>query len=114
MAEYEIALTNKKTSEGMMADIFLSYSRADRPTAHVIAEALEAEGFSVWWDKVLRAGQTYDEVTENMLRDSSVVGCALVANFGEVEMGARRSDPRATQLRTRARDDRGCGSTNHV
>jgi hypothetical protein len=56
-----------------MADIFLSYSRADRPTAHVIAEALEAEGFSVWWDKVLRAGQTYDEVTENMLRDSSVV-----------------------------------------
>ena len=56
-----------------MADIFLSYSRADRPTAHIIAEALEAEGFSVWWDKVLRAGQTYDEVTENMLRDSSVV-----------------------------------------
>jgi len=56
-----------------MADIFLSYSRADRPTAQTIAEALEAEGFSVWWDKVLRAGQTYDEVTENMLRDSSVV-----------------------------------------
>jgi formylglycine-generating enzyme required for sulfatase activity len=56
-----------------MAHIFLSYSRADRPTAQIIAEALEAEGFSVWWDKVLRAGQTYDEVTENMLRDSSVV-----------------------------------------
>lgn len=56
-----------------MADIFLSYSRADRPKAQVIAEALEAEGFSVWWDKVLRAGQTYDEVTEGMLRDSQVV-----------------------------------------
>ncbi len=56
-----------------MSHIFLSYSRADRPTAQVIAEALEAEGFSVWWDKVLRAGQTYDEVTENMLRDSAVV-----------------------------------------
>lgn len=56
-----------------MADIFLSYSRADRPTAQVIAEALQAEGFSVWWDKVLRAGQTYDEVTESMLRDSEVV-----------------------------------------
>lgn len=56
-----------------MAHIFLSYSRADRPTAQIIAEALEAEGFSVWWDKVLRAGQTYDEVTENMLRDSAVV-----------------------------------------
>lgn len=56
-----------------MADIFLSYSRADRPTAQTIAAALEAEGFSVWWDKVLRAGQTYDEVTESMLRDSDVV-----------------------------------------
>nr|WP_070960125.1 SUMF1/EgtB/PvdO family nonheme iron enzyme [Hyphomonas sp. Mor2] len=56
-----------------MSHIFLSYSRADRPTAQIIAEALEAEGFSVWWDKVLRAGQTYDEVTENMLRDSAVV-----------------------------------------
>jgi formylglycine-generating enzyme required for sulfatase activity len=56
-----------------MADIFLSYSRADRPIAQTIAEALEAEGFSVWWDKVLRAGQTYDEVTETMLRDAQVV-----------------------------------------
>lgn len=56
-----------------MADIFLSYSRVDRPTAQIIAEALEAEGFSVWWDKVLRAGQTYDEVTETMLRDSHIV-----------------------------------------
>lgn len=56
-----------------MAGIFLSYSRADRPRAQVFAEALQAEGFTVWWDKVLRAGQTYDEVTEQMLRDSSVV-----------------------------------------
>lgn len=56
-----------------MADIFLSYSRADRPKAQQIAMALEAEGFTVWWDKVLRAGQTYDEVTEGMLRDARVV-----------------------------------------
>lgn len=56
-----------------MADIFLSYSRVDRPRAQVIAQALEAEGFSVWWDKVLRAGQTYDKVTESMLSDSHVV-----------------------------------------
>ncbi|MEO1660593.1 MAG: SUMF1/EgtB/PvdO family nonheme iron enzyme [Pseudomonadota bacterium] len=56
-----------------MSGIFLSYSRADRPIAQTVAEALEAEGFTVWWDKILRAGQTYDEVTESMLRDSSVV-----------------------------------------
>ncbi|MFN4023538.1 MAG: SUMF1/EgtB/PvdO family nonheme iron enzyme [Hyphomonas sp.] len=56
-----------------MTDIFLSYSRADRPKAQMVAEALIADGFSVWWDKVLRAGQTYDEVTEGMLRDSDIV-----------------------------------------
>ncbi len=56
-----------------MASIFLSYSRADRPKAQVIAEALVAEGLTVWWDKVLRAGQTYDEVTEGMLREADVV-----------------------------------------
>lgn len=56
-----------------MTDLFLSYSRADRPKAQQIAEHLEKEGFTVWWDKILRAGQTYDEVTEGMLRDSRVV-----------------------------------------
>lgn len=57
----------------IVADVFLSYSRADRPKAEQVAKALEAEGFTVWWDKVLRAGQTYDEVTEGMLRDAKVV-----------------------------------------
>lgn len=56
-----------------MASIFLSYSRADRPKAQIVAEALMAEGLAVWWDKVLRAGQTYDEVTEGMLREADVV-----------------------------------------
>jgi len=59
-----------------MADIFLSHSRADRPKAQLVAEALIAESFSVWWEKVLRAGQTYDEVTEGMLRDADVVVCS--------------------------------------
>ncbi len=56
-----------------MADVFLSYSRADREKAQQIALALEAEAIPVWWDKVLRAGQTYDEVTEAELREAKVV-----------------------------------------
>lgn len=64
---------NKVEPSGTMTDIFLSYSRADRPRAQVLAQALESDGFSVWWDKVLRAGQTYDEVTETMLREAKVV-----------------------------------------
>lgn len=56
-----------------MADVFLSYNREDQAKAKLIAEALEADGFEVWWDTVLRAGQTYDEVTEKQLRDAWAV-----------------------------------------
>jgi formylglycine-generating enzyme required for sulfatase activity len=56
-----------------VADIFLSYNREDQPKAKVIAKALEAEGFDVWWDTVLRAGQTYDEVTERQLHEAKAV-----------------------------------------
>ncbi|HWA23481.1 MAG TPA: TIR domain-containing protein [Caulobacterales bacterium] len=33
-----------------MPDVFISYARSDRKRAEVIAEALEAAGFSTWWD----------------------------------------------------------------
>tara|TARA_R110000787_G_scaffold286372_1_gene404472 strand:+ start:1429 stop:3102 length:1674 start_codon:yes stop_codon:yes gene_type:complete len=56
-----------------MANVFLSYSRADRQKAQQVAAALEEDGLTVWWDKVLKAGQTYDEVTEGMLRNADVV-----------------------------------------
>lgn len=56
-----------------MPDVFISYNREDRDRAGVIANALEAEGFSVWWDAALRAGETYDEVTEQNLRQAGAV-----------------------------------------
>jgi formylglycine-generating enzyme required for sulfatase activity len=54
-------------------DIFLSYNREDQAKAKLIAKALSDEGFDVWWDTVLRAGQTYDEVTEGQLHASKAV-----------------------------------------
>ncbi len=45
-----------------MSDIFISYARPDRPMAELIARALEAQGWSVWWDRVIPAGKTFDEV----------------------------------------------------
>jgi hypothetical protein len=54
-----------------MADIFVSYSRADRD----IVAALEAEGWSVWWDTRLRAGEQWDEVIE---REINAACCVLV------------------------------------
>jgi hypothetical protein len=54
-------------------DIFLSYARQDRPIAHIIADALAGEGFSVWWDAALHSGETFDEVIEQRLRAASAV-----------------------------------------
>lgn len=56
-----------------MTDIFLSYNRGDRAIAQHIAEGLEEAGYVVWWDTALRAGQTYDEVTEGKLRAARAV-----------------------------------------
>lgn len=55
------------------SDIFLSYSRDDREMAHRVSAGLEGEGFSVWWDKELHSGETFDEQIEHNLRSSKAV-----------------------------------------
>jgi hypothetical protein len=54
-------------------DIFISYSREERPAARHFAESFAKEGFSVWWDAVLRSGETFDEVIEKELRAAKAV-----------------------------------------
>jgi adenylate cyclase len=56
-----------------MPDIFLSYNREDQATARRFAEAFQGQGFSVWWDTTLRAGEAYDEVTEAALNEAKAV-----------------------------------------
>ena len=47
-----------------MADIFISYASVDRPFARRLADALEACGWSVWWDhRNLRGGEHFDRIT---------------------------------------------------
>jgi hypothetical protein len=55
------------------SDIFISYSREERPAARHFAESFAREGFSVWWDAVLRSGQTFDEEIERALRAAKAV-----------------------------------------
>jgi len=55
-----------------MPQIFLSYSRGDRKRALRYAEALRNEGFDVWWDQTLNAGEACDEVTEKAPDDDSL------------------------------------------
>src|SRR5262249_31872437 len=42
-----------------MTEVFLSYSRADRPVAEAIAHELQALGVEVWWDHELLGGDDY-------------------------------------------------------
>jgi hypothetical protein len=50
-----------------MADIFLSYKREDRERVRPIVEALERQGWSVWWDPDLVVGQLWDPIIEKEL-----------------------------------------------
>jgi len=50
-----------------MTDVFISYANPDRERAREIANALSARGWSVWWDRNIKAGQAFDEVIEREL-----------------------------------------------
>lgn len=56
-----------------MADIFISYAREDRETAERLAQALEDEGWSVWWDRHIPAGKRFDEVISASLDGAKCV-----------------------------------------
>jgi len=50
-----------------MSDIFISYSSEDRDWARRLAQALEQEGWSVWWDRKIAVGKSYQRVKETEL-----------------------------------------------
>lgn len=50
-----------------MADVFISYASEDRERASKLASALEAKGWSVWWDRKIIAGQAFDQAIEEEL-----------------------------------------------
>jgi tetratricopeptide (TPR) repeat protein len=53
-----------------MADIFISYAREDVAWVEKLNRALEAEGYSVWWDRNLTTGARYLKETEAQLREA--------------------------------------------
>ena len=58
-----------------MNDIFISYAREDRERAKAIAAVFEAQGWSVWWDRNIPPGRSFDQVIEEAL---SAARCVVV------------------------------------
>lgn len=56
-----------------MSDIFISYGREDKAIAKCLAEALEQQGLSVWWDRHIPAGKPFDQVIEEELDAANCV-----------------------------------------
>ena len=44
-----------------MADVFISYARADKARVAPLVAAIEAKGWSVWWDPEIAPGQEFDD-----------------------------------------------------
>jgi len=56
-----------------MTDVFISYASEDRERAARLAAALEARGWSIWWDRKIITGQAYDQTIEHALAGASCV-----------------------------------------
>ncbi|NUS37567.1 MAG: TIR domain-containing protein [Lysobacter sp.] len=44
-----------------MADVFVSYARGDKARVAPLVAAVEAQGWSVWWDPEISPGQEFDD-----------------------------------------------------
>jgi len=47
-----------------MADVFVSYARTDKARVAPLVAAIEAKGWSVWWDPEITPGQQFDDQIE--------------------------------------------------
>ena len=80
-----------------MADVFVSYSRSDKARVAPLVAALEAEGWSVWWDPAIAPGQQFDRMIADELERARAVLVVWTADSvesrwvrGEARDGADR------------------------
>jgi hypothetical protein len=55
--------------------VFISYAREDVAAARSIADRLESQGWSVWWDREIQVGSSFDDVIE---RELEAARCVVV------------------------------------
>src|SRR5262249_8722332 len=82
---------------GSMADIFISYSKADRDKVLMLSAYLESEGWTVWWDTNLAVGDAYrDEIMTQLATARAVIvlwtQTSIKSDFVRAEAGRAKAD----------------------
>jgi len=67
-----------------LADIFISYSRTDRELIQSLAEALQSEGFTVWWDRDIGGGAEFARAIERELAAAKTI----IVAWSEASLGS--------------------------
>jgi adenylate cyclase len=80
-----------------MADVFVSYARSDKARVAPLVAAIEANGWTVWWDPEISPGQEFDRQIAQELRSATAVLVVWTRNSvesrwvrGEAREGAER------------------------
>jgi adenylate cyclase len=68
-----------------MADVFISYARSDKARVAPLVAAIEARGWTAWWDPEIDAGQQFDDQIEAEL----LAAAAVVVVWTTTSVGSR-------------------------
>ena len=78
----------------MPHDIFVSYSSNDRERVRALVEVLDAEGWSVWWDRAIKPGESFEETIDQVI---SEFRCVMVC-WTQSETRRRRGSAYAREI----------------
>jgi hypothetical protein len=73
-----------------MSDIFISYAREDKDRAELLSNVFSRQGWSVWWDREIPPGQSFDETIENELHSAKCIivlwsKCSILSRWVKTE-----------------------------
>lgn len=86
-----------------MADVVISYGREQEPMAATVARALEADGYSVWWDHDIPAHRAYASLIEEKFQAAKAViviwsPAAVQSEWVRAEADLARSQQKLIQV----------------
>src|ERR1700739_1217649 len=68
-----VAASTPPLGQTSMADVFVSYARSDKARVAPLVAAIEAPGWSVWWDPEIDPAQEFDRLIAAQLKAAAAV-----------------------------------------